>query len=147
MKNITLITILILTLSCQTRKDMKEQQRQIIEDYVNSYNNFDIEGMTKNLDQNIIFKNISNGKIDLRTDGLNDFKKQAETAKQYFKTRKQTIKHWEFNGSKVLIYIDYKAILALDLPNGLKTGDTLELKGISEFEFANGKIKSITDKS
>ena len=147
MKNITLITIFMLTLNCQTKKDMKEQQRLIIEDYVSAYNNFDIDGMIKNLDENIVFTNISNGKTDVRTDGLNEFKKQAESAKQYFKTRKQTIERWEFNGSKVLIDIDYKAILALDLPNGLKTGDTLKLKGTSEFEFENGKIKSITDKS
>ena len=126
---------------------MKERQKEIIENYVNSYNNFDINGMTNNLTNNVVFENISNGKVDLRTEGLDAFKKQAESAKQYFKERKQTIKSWEFSESKVTIEIAYKAILAIDLPNGLKEGDTLELKGISNFEFENGKIKNITDKS
>jgi len=126
---------------------MKKYQKEIVENYVKSYNNFDIKGMTKNLVNNVVFKNISNGKIDLRIEGLDAFIKQAESAKQYFKERKQTIESWEFNESKVIIRIDYKAILAIDFPNGLKSGDTLELKGISEFEFEKNKVKSIRDKS
>ena len=125
---------------------MREKQKQIIENYVKSYNESDIEGMIKDLDKNVVFENISNGEVDLRTVGLIEFKKQAESAKQYFKKRKQTVESWNFNDSKVLIEIDYKAVLAIDLPNGLKAGDTLELKGKSIFEFKDEKIQSITDK-
>ncbi|WP_026461263.1 nuclear transport factor 2 family protein [Adhaeribacter aquaticus] len=126
---------------------MEVQKKQIVESYVNAYNNFDIDGMTKNLDENIVFENVSDGKVDLRTEGLKSFREQAESAKQYFKQRKQTIESWEFRDSIAMINIDYKAILAIDLPNGLNSGDTLELKGKSEFEFEDGKIKRITDKS
>lgn len=45
------------------------------------------------------------------------------------------------------IDISYKAILAIDLPNGMQAGDTLELNGKSEFEFDNRKIKKISDYS
>ncbi len=147
MKNLTLLVLLILTLGCQTKNGMKEQQKEIIENYIKSYNDFDIAGMTKNLSDAVVFENVSNGKVELRTEGITEFKKQAESAKKYFTQRKQTIESWEFNNAKVTVEIDYKATLAIDLPNGLKTGDTLELKGVSEFEFENGKIKSITDKS
>ena len=126
---------------------MKEQQKNIIENYIKSYNDFDIEGMTKNLSKDVVFENVSNGNVELRTEGIIEFKKQAESAKQYFSKRKQTIEFWEFDNSKVSVEIDYKATLAIDLPNGMKTGDTLELKGVSEFKFESGKIKSITDKS
>lgn len=126
---------------------MKEQQKAIVENYLRSYNNFDIEGMTKNLDDNVVFENVSNEKVELRTVGLSEFKKQAELAKQYFIQRKQSVESWKFIDTKVIIRIDYEAILAMDLPNGMKTGDTLKLKGKSEFDFENGKIKSITDKS
>jgi len=146
-KNLALIIILALTISCQTKKEMKEQQKQIIESYVKSYNDFDIDGMVKNLSENVVFENISNGKVNLRTEGLREFIKQAESAKHYFKQREQTVKSWEFSDSKVSIAINYEAILAIDLPNGLKTGDTLKLKGKSEFQFENGKISSIADKS
>ncbi|WP_057936328.1 nuclear transport factor 2 family protein [Algoriphagus resistens] len=126
---------------------MNVQEKQVVETYVSAYNSFDIEGMAKNLDENIVFENISNDTVDLRTVGLKAFKKQAELAKQYFKQRKQTIESWEFRDSIVIINIDYQAILAIDLPNGLKSGDTLILKGKSEFEFMDGKINRIADKS
>ena len=126
---------------------MKEQQKDIIENYIKSYNDFDIAGMTKNLSKDVVFENVSNGNVELRTEGILEFKKQAESAKHYFSRRTQTIEFWEFDKSKVSVKIDYKATLAIDLPNGMKTGDTLELKGASEFTFENGKIKSITDKS
>ncbi|NAS32254.1 nuclear transport factor 2 family protein [Flavobacteriaceae bacterium R38] len=126
---------------------MKNNQKQMIENYVNSYNDFDINGMLKDLSDNIVFENISNGEVDLKTEGIQEFKKQAEAAKQYFQTRKQTIASWEFNNQKVIIDIDYKAVLAIDLPNGMKSGDTLELKGKSEFEFRDRKIIIIRDKS
>lgn len=86
--------------------------------------------------------------MNLQTVGIIEFKKQAESAKQYFTQREQSIESWEFDDLQVTIKIDYKATLAVDLPNsGLKMGDTLNLQGKSEFEFEDGNIKSITDKS
>jgi hypothetical protein len=143
----TLIFSLFIIAGCQNGDTMKEQQKQIVENYVTSYNNFDIDGMIANLDENVIFENISNGKVDLRTEGLDQFKKQAETAKGYFRQRKQTIEDWKFNDSSVSITINYEAILNIDLPNGLKSGDSLNLKGKSVFEFNEGKIVKITDES
>lgn len=126
---------------------MKNHQKQIIEDYINAYNRFDIEKMTINLSDSVIFENINNGQVDLRTEGLKAFRKQAEVANKYFKQRKQTIESWTFEDSAVSIDIDYNAILAIDLPNGMKAGETLKLKGKSKFEFLDGKIISITDVS
>ncbi len=83
----------------------------------------------------------------MRTEGIGEFRKQAELAKQYFTQRKQLVESWEYIDTKVIIGIHYEAILAMDFPNGMKTGDTLKLKGKSEFDFEDGKIKSITDKS
>lgn len=126
---------------------MKEALKSAVNNYIHSYNSFDVAGMLKNLDESIIFENISNGKIDLTTNGKDEFTKQAETAKSYFSKRKQTITHWEINGEVVTIDITYDAILAIDLPNGLKPGDSLQLKGQSIFQFKNRKIVKIQDKS
>ncbi|MGF1635831.1 MAG: nuclear transport factor 2 family protein [Cyclobacteriaceae bacterium] len=147
MKLLPSILILTLMLGCQTEKKMKARQKQIIENYVNAYNNFDIERMTNDFDHNVVFENVSNGQVDLRTEGLSEFKIQAESAKQYFRIRKQTITNWDFNGSFASIEIDYEAILDTDLPNGMKSGDTLNLKGKSTFEFDNDKIVKLTDES
>ena len=124
---------------------MKEQQQSIIEQYVQAYNEFDSDGMTKHLDEDIVFENINNGQVDLRTDGLEAFKQHAEAAKQYFKERKQSVKSWLFEGQTVTIEIDYKAVLAVDLPNGLKADEVLELKGSSIFEFKDQMIVRLTD--
>ena len=147
MKIFKILILLFFIIGCQNNKHMKNQQKEKIVNYVNSYNSFDIDGMIKDLDENVVFENVTNGKVDLRTEGIDEFKKQAESAKQYFQHRKQIIDSWEFNNSTVEIKINYNAILAIDFPNGLKKGDTLELNGISKFEFENDRIIKIKDKS
>ena len=101
---------------------MQTLQQQIVEHYVNSYNSFDVAGMLKNLDKEIIFENMSNGVVDLRTDGIEDFRIQAEAATQYFNERTQKIVSWTYSDTTVTIMIDYRAILNMDLPNGMKKG-------------------------
>jgi len=126
---------------------MKEAQQKVIENYVDSYNAFDTSGMIKNLHEDVIFENYTSGKVDLRTDGKEAFAQQSEIAKQYFSHRKQTIKSWQFDDAQVTIQIDYEGILAIDLPNGMKSGETLKLQGKSIFEFKDGKIYRIRDSS
>ncbi|WP_353137873.1 nuclear transport factor 2 family protein [Pseudopedobacter sp.] len=122
-----------------------QKDKKIIENYVESYNNFDVKGMIKDLDENVVFENITNGKVDLRLNGKDMFEQQAEAAKQYFRTRNQKIESWRFDEFSTIIDIHYSAVVATDLPNGLKSGDTLELRGKSEFAIEAGKIKSIRD--
>ena len=69
-KKLALIIALISILGCQTELDMKEQQKRVIENYIKSYNDFDINGMTKDLTDNVVFENVSNGNVDLRTKGI-----------------------------------------------------------------------------
>ena len=122
-----------------------EKLSQIIQNYVDAYNNFDVEGMIKNLHENIIFKNISNGEINLITNGKVAFEEQAQQAKQFFKTRQQTITENIINNEFIEIAIDYQGVIAIDLPNGLKENDKIELKGKSIFKFMDDKIIEITD--
>jgi hypothetical protein len=74
---------------------IEEKEKEIIKNYVESYNKFDVEGMMKNLNPEIVFENISNGVINLRTEGIESFKKQAEKAKNYFVEREQIIESWD----------------------------------------------------
>ena len=43
--------------------------------------------------------------------------------------------------------IRYRSALAIDLPNGMKQGQVLELAGRSELRFRTGLISQITDVS
>jgi hypothetical protein len=122
-----------------------KKQEQIIRDYVDAYNNFDIEGMLKDIDPAILFKNISGGKTDMTLNGIAELKQQALQAKNLFSSRKQTITSIKHSNNETVIEIDYHAVLAIDLPNGLKKGSELNLKGKSEFKLAADKIIEITD--
>ena len=126
---------------------MKEFQKNVIEDYINSYNQFDVEAMIKHLHQDVVFENITNDDVDLRTDGIEAFVAQAEKAKQFFSKRQQTILRWDFQDDNVIIDINYQGVLAIDLPGGAMAGDTLELIGTSAFQFEGDQIIAIKDKS
>lgn len=126
---------------------MRQKQKEQIEEYINAYNNFNVNDMLANLHQDVVFQNVSGGEVNLQTTGIAEFKTKAESAISFFSERQQTITSWTFSGKTVRIEIAYTATVAQDLPNGLKAGDVLELTGASEFTFQNGKIIRIEDES
>lgn len=120
---------------------------QLIECYIKAYNAFDIEAMMATLHPDIEFKNIANGELNASTLGKEAFYNLAEQSKNLFTSRKQTITNIETKENQTCIDIEFEAILAIDLPNGLKVGETLKLQGSSEFTFCDGKIINIIDKA
>ena len=121
--------------------------RDIIENYLEAYNSFDIERMVELLHEDILFRNISNGEITTETRGIQAFRELAEQSSTMFSSRRQTITDYSVINDKVEVGIDYEGILAVDFPNGLKIGDKLQLKGKSTFEIKEGKISLIEDYS
>lgn len=121
------------------------EKKNLVENYICAYNNFDIEAMTANLDDEIIFRNISDGETTLELVGGDAFKNQAKQAAGFFSEREQKIENMILKNEICEIEIDYRATLAADLPNGLKAGDKIELKGKSVFSFRADKISEITD--
>ena len=125
---------------------MTETERKTLaENYIRAYNRFDIDGMLENLDEKIVFKNISNGETTLELEGIDAFRKQAEYGASLFSEREQTIEKIVFTEEGCEVDIDYKAVLAADLPNGLQSGEEINLKGKSKFRFSGGKITEIQD--
>lgn len=120
-------------------------RERIIKNYVEGYNQFDIDKMTVDFIADIVFENIQNDEVNMILVGLNQFKEQAENAKAYFSTRLQTITAFNHFESRTEIEIDYYAVLAMDFPNGMKIGDELNLKGKSIFEFSDNKISKLSD--
>ena len=122
-----------------------EQREQIIHNYINAYNNFDIDGMLAALDPDILFKNVSQGNTSMTIEGLEAFRAQAEKAKDMFSERQQQITHFKHDDHQTEIGINYHATLAVDLSDELKKGTKLELKGKSIFHFSEDRIIGITD--
>jgi ketosteroid isomerase-like protein len=123
----------------------KEQMQSIVEDYIKAYNEFDVEGMTKHLHPDVSFRNTADGEVTHAIIGIEGFRLQAREAAQYFSAREQKITDIQFDGDKAEVNVDYTGVLAVDLPNGLREGDKLELKGKSIFTFEDGQIIQIED--
>lgn len=127
---------------------MSEDYRlKLIQDYLDAYNKMNVNGMMDTLHNDIEFINISGGEISTKTAGKEELRKLAEQSVKYFAERNQKIVNTAASEDKIIIDVDYEAVMAVDLPNGIKSGEKFNLKGRSEFTFLENKIKSITDLS
>ncbi|QJD82685.1 nuclear transport factor 2 family protein [Cohnella herbarum] len=121
------------------------ETKEIIDTYVEAYNSLDVPGMINLLHKDILFRNFSNGVVNVETHGVQEFRKLAENSTKIFSSRRQTIIDWRAIDGKIEAIIDYEGILAVDLPNGLIAGDRMQLKGKSVFRIEEGKISLIED--
>lgn len=126
---------------------ISEETKEIIGNYVEAYNSFDVEGIVKLLHKDILFRNFSNGEVNMETKGTQEFRELADKSSKIFSSRRQTIINYSAIDDIVEVQIEYEGILAVDLPNGLKTGDKMKLKGKSVFRINEGKISLIEDYS
>ena len=63
---------------------MKEIREKIIQNYIDGYNEFDVEKMTTDMHDDVVFQNIQNGEVNLTLNGIAAFKRQAEQVKLFF---------------------------------------------------------------
>jgi hypothetical protein len=122
-----------------------ETKRRIIENYVAAYNNFDVENMLRDMDERVVFRNISDGTVNMQTNGIDELRRQAEETKAIFSHREQKITNLIFGEAEAEAAISYHGTLAVDLPEGLKAGSEIALDGKSIFRFEGDKIIGIDD--
>ncbi|GAB3166743.1 nuclear transport factor 2 family protein [Telluribacter humicola] len=122
-----------------------KNREEIIRNYVEAYNQFDVDQMVADFDEAIVFENISNGETTLSLTGLPAFREQAVQATTYFSSRTQTVLSFQHQDDQTEVAIDYQGILAIDFPDGLKKGDSISLKGKSVFTFSGNKVVKLTD--
>ena len=79
------------------------------------------------------------------TSGVAELKTLAQESLSLFSERRQVIESFEVVGCRAIASIDFRAVIASDLPNGLKKGEILNFSGRSEFEFQDRAISKITD--
>ena len=122
-----------------------EEHKTIIASYITAYNDCDIDGMVALIHPEVVFKNVAGEEVNAEAVGIDQFRKMAIQSKTMFSSRRQEVTGFRIDGNVVIADIEYEGILAVDLPNGTKAGEELELSGRSEFEFKDGKIYRITD--
>lgn len=122
-----------------------EEKQLIIEHFVHAYNSFDINTMVSLLHPDIEFRYIADGELLAIARGIDEFRALARESKSLYSSRKQTVMEYHEKQDQVMVEIAYTGILAVDLPDGAKAGDVVNLKGLSEFIFQDGKVYRLTD--
>lgn len=126
---------------------MKEKRmKQIIDEYIKAYNEFDVAGMLRNVHEDVELKNTTNGEVNVQLKGIDILKKQAEQSLSLFEKRELKIIEQVIEGNTVENKISFKGVIATDFPEGgVKSGELVKLEGKSVFQFEKGKIILIED--
>jgi hypothetical protein len=119
--------------------------RSLIDHYIDAYNRKDVDDMLVGVHPQVEFRNVSGGVVNASASGVEELRTLAQQSLSLFSERRQTIESFETHGPVAVATIAFRAIVAADLPNGLKKGQVLNLSGRSEFEFMDGAIFKITD--
>jgi hypothetical protein len=121
------------------------EMRALLDRYISAYNRMDIPAMLLTVHSGIEFKNISGGVVNASAVGTTELRVLAEQSIPLFSERHQEILSFEGTETHAAVTIAFRAIIARDLPNGLKKDQVLELAGRTDFEFKDGLIFKITD--
>jgi hypothetical protein len=124
---------------------MKERMKQIIDEYIKAYNEFNVEEMLKNIHEDVKFKNIANDEVNMQLNGIDALRSQAEQAVNLFEKREMKIIEQVIKGNIVKNKIEFKGVFATDVPDGPKSGEPVKLEGKSIFRFEKDKIILIED--
>jgi len=122
-----------------------DRAQALIEQFLDAYNRFEIEGMMELVDPEIEFRNVSGGDVDTTAIGQDEFRELAEQSAFLFSSRKQTPTNIQAEDDVVSVDIDFVGTLATDIPDGPKAGEELRVAGRSEFVFRDEKIYRLTD--
>ena len=124
-----------------------DEQRELIDRYILAYNRLDVAGMLALLHPDVEFRNVSGGEVDATASGVEQFGRMAEASTALFSSRRQEVVDLRVEEDRAVVDIRYEGVLAADLPNGMRAGETLRLEGRSEFGFRDGRIDRIADYS
>jgi len=119
----------------------------IINRYIASYNERDIEGMLDCVTEDVVFENISNTGQSMRLEGRARMQEVAELSGNAFSYRRQRLVNLVIGTGKAAAEIEFEGKAAVDLPNGTKAGDTVKIRGASFFEFRGRLLSRIADYS
>ncbi len=119
----------------------------IINRYIQSYNDRDIEGMLDCVTEDVIFENISNASQSMRLEGREQMGEVARLSGNAFSYRRQRLINLIIGEGKASAEIEFEGKAAVDLPNGVRAGETVKIRGASFFEFRGRLLSRIADYS
>ena len=120
---------------------------EVIARYIASYNARDIDGMIDCVTDDVVFENISNSGQSMRLDGKDMMRQVAELSGNAFSYRRQRLVNVVTGAGKAAAEIEFEGKAAVDLPNGIRAGETVKIRGASFFEFRGNRLCRIADYS
>ena len=119
----------------------------VISKYIQSYNSRDIEGMLDCVTEDVTFENISNTGQTMTFEGRDKMGEVAALSGNAFSYRRQRLVSLVIGQGKAAAEIEFEGKAAVDLPNGVKAGETIKIRGASFFEFRGQLMSRIADYS
>ncbi|MEL6324711.1 MAG: nuclear transport factor 2 family protein [Pseudomonadota bacterium] len=122
-------------------------EAHIVSRYIAFYNERNIDGMLDCVTDDVIFENISNTGQSMRLEGREAMGDVARLSGNAFSYRRQTVVSFIETGDRAAAEITFEGKAAVDLPNGVKAGEMVSIRGASFFELRGGKLSRIADYS
>lgn len=115
--------------------------------YLRAYDARDVPGMIACLAEDVRFCNISAGAVTAQADDREAFRAMAEFGATAFSSRRQRVTSAITVADTTLVRIAYEAVVARDLPNGWRAGQSLAFEGASLYRLRDGLIVELIDES
>ena len=119
----------------------------LIRRYVDCYNQLDTDGMLECISDDVMFENISNAGQSMQMRGRDAFLQVVEASASAFSYRRQNILNLICTENSAAAEVRFQGIAALNLPNGTKEGQSVDIRGVSLFEMEDGRLTRIADYS
>jgi ketosteroid isomerase-like protein len=121
--------------------------RALIDRYIDAYNRIDVDAMLATMHSEVIFENYTTGVLTVRTEGKHELRHLAESSRHLFSARHQSITSYAEAAGVGYAQIHFQGTFAVDLPNGVRAGQSIELDGRSEYRERDGLLIYIADYS
>lgn len=113
--------------------------------FINAYNDMDVDAMMACLNDDAVFENVSNYHAAMSWEGIPAIRKLAEQSAAAFASRNQAILRCIQDETTVALEVQFTGVPLVDLPNGMKSGEPAVLNGVSFFELKDEKISKLRD--
>jgi hypothetical protein len=120
--------------------------RQLIDRYLDAYNRMDVAAMLATMHREVVFENYTKGVLSVSTRGKAELEHLALNSLHLFSARRQIITSFREHGSDAATAdIVFDGTFAIDLPNGVRAGQSISMTGRSEYRVREGLLIYIAD--
>ena len=126
---------------------LAQDNRRLVDRYLAAYTAFDVEAMCALLAPGVVFENHADDRLTASATGIDDFRALAMSSAELFSSRSQRIVSMRVEDDRAIAVIAFEGVLARDIDGGPTAGTNISLMGKTEFEFRDGRIIRIIDRS